>query len=486
MVRLFIPEGEGQHALTHRFADPYPTSRKHIFTPFMNVMGGAGITAFLAIVGRSRPGSFLKSTAYLSAATTPYLVLDAYGRREVNRAIFKLDNVEPKPAKLWEKTKGWTVDDMFLGGGILGICLALNSRAFPAVGGWKRILGAVTLGCAVGGYVVGEAFIVPQPDMITVMYGSSQLRDAQYARLENDDKAQQALSRFGKLAFSHHTSLLRKLSTDLFQSVPQAGTSVPAGGAAPALATDLNSVFLQQGTDADISIGLGFRKGELDGPDIDRGYRAYKDSLSTRDKSELEDRLERLKEMLKEKSLDSQYLWFYLVFKERKFYKMQTEDREKELFRRQLQLLDSMAIESSLRVAVLEYYIADVIKRLDQTEQDNRSMSQNALAAKISASEKITPHQMLNFCPDAITDRVREIWSGQKRITGELEQITNMHKDLYFEPGSLEETGLEKCRESYKNMKLNTEATERLLAEFEDLVRAADSGRLNDSKLAGV
>jgi hypothetical protein len=322
--------------------------------------------------------------------------------------------------------------------------------------------------------------LVVQLAVINMMHGSTVLiRDAQYARLKEDVKAQDALSRFGKLAFSYYTSPLRDLSINPFKSVSQAGTRVTAGGAAPVFTADPHAGFSQQEADQHIYISMDFSKGELDGPDIEHGYRAYKDSLSKRDRRGLQEWLERLQEMQKEKSLESQYLWYYLTFKEKKFYKMQTEDREKDLFRRELQLLNSMATDCSLRVAVLDCHIFDALKRLEQSESEEGPTTQKSLAEKKSAPETLPPNQMVNYSPQSITDRVREVWSGQKQVVGILEQSTATHKDLQFEPGSPQEAHFEKVRKNYEMMKLNMEATERLLAEFEHLVRAAEEDKIN-------
>ena len=43
------------------------------------------------------------------------------------------------------------MDDMCVGGSVLGVLLAVNPRALPGVGGWKRFLGAATVGSAVAG-----------------------------------------------------------------------------------------------------------------------------------------------------------------------------------------------------------------------------------------------------------------------------------------------------------------------------------------------
>lgn len=437
-------------------------------------MGGAGITTFLALVGRTRPGTFLKSTAYLSAATTSYAVLDAYGRREVNRAIFRWDNVEPKPGKLWERTKGWTVDDVVLGGGMLATVLVLNPKAVPGVGGWKRFLGAVTVGCAAGCYV-GERVIMPMPGVISTLHDASvQVRDAQYARLREDIKAQDALSRFGKLALSYYTSSLRNLSINPFRSGPQANA---AGGA-------VSHVGLVQGhTDKPTVIGMEFKKRELDGPDMEDGYRVYRDSLLERDKDGLQSWLERLQEMQKERHLESRYLRLYLDLKEQEFYKMQIEDREKDLLRRQLQLLNAMASDSYLRIAAFEYNIADAYKRLEQTDPDVTPHNQKSTLGKISAPETFTPDQMANFRPHAITDRLRVIWSNKKRVVGVLEETAELHKLVPYEHGSPQQARLDKMQQDVEVLKLNIEATERLLVEFEDLVRTADEGSRNSKPL---
>jgi hypothetical protein len=434
----------------------------------MNVVGGAGITSFLALVGRTRPGTFLKSTAYLSAATTSYAALDAYGRREVNRAIFKLDNVEPKPGKLWERTKRWTVDDVVLGGGMFATLLVLNPKALPGVGGWKRFLGAATVGCAAG-YYVGETVIMPVPGVMSMLHDASvKTRDAQYARLKEDIKAQDALSRFGKLALSYYTSPFSRISINSFRSGPQAGSHAVAGG------TNSYAEYAQQYANQHFSINIEFEKGELDGPDIEAGFRVYQANLSNKDKDGLQDWLERLERMHKERCIEARYLLQRLKSEEQTFYTMQTDDREKEIFRRKLQLLNNLTSDYSARVAILEHHITDANKRLELINQDAKPISRNYLTEKKFAPEPPGTDQMINCDLQSITDRIRRIWSDQKTMLGHLDENLTRYKDFEIEPGSPLEAQLKKMQKSCEQMKLNTEGTERLLGEFEDLVRSQD------------
>jgi hypothetical protein len=449
--------------------------------PLQSALYAGGITTFLALVGKSRPGYFLQATAYISAANLSIAAIDGYSRREINRAIFKLDNVEPKPGKLWERTKYWTVDDMVIGGGILGTFLALNPRALPGVNGWKRFLGAATIGCATGAYVgprQTRVIRVPPQFMGLMQTAETQIGQMQYERLKEDTKAQETLSRFGKIAFAFYTWPIWGLSINPFKTGAESG----AGGMAGAVGGGFQPGQLAQDPHAGISkeemeqhtlVQIEFNKGELRGPDVEHGYRAYKDNLTDRDTNALQEWLERLEEIRSTTATEAQYVWQYLATKEHEFYTIQADDREKDIVRRELQLLNNMASDFATRDAILAYHVADVRKRLEQPGK-KEAVTQNLIIKTHPMPAELPEDWRNRYSPHLVAEQVRLNWSRQKELLGFLEQSTTMHGDFKPEPGSIQETHLKQIKQNAEDMKKNVEATERLLKEFEEQMRRAE------------
>jgi hypothetical protein len=484
MVQLFVPEGtfravyikpstisdhvragEGQHALVRRrLPDPVPISSTLLPNLWQGTLYAAGATALLAFAGKSRPGMFLNASAYFGVGGLAATAIDGYGRREVNRAIFKMDNVEPKPGKLWERTKHLSVDDMVIGGGVVGVFLALSPRAFPGAGGWKRFFGAATVGSAVSGYV-GERHLGRSSAEIRGMLQMADLmvRATYYTRLRDDEKARASLSRVGKIAFTLYT-------------VPLVGIKFGSASASGGVRGPGPSQ-LKQGQHHGEIIQYEFNKGELLGPDMENGFRAYKDMLVERDPDALQDWLERLQEVRKATADEASYVWLYLARKEHDFYSLVEENHEKDVLRRELQLLNNMAFDFATRDAIIGYQVADIMKRLRQMEQTDPTMqssNQDLLALNRALRDELPATWKDRYDPQLLTEQVRIAWTRQKEVLAKLEQSVVMHGELHVEPGSVEETGLKTFKQSTEVMKKNVEATERLLKELEDQVRRAD------------
>ncbi|KAH7068465.1 hypothetical protein FB567DRAFT_249383 [Paraphoma chrysanthemicola] len=472
MVRLFVPEGEGQHAIVRRWPDPLITNSNLVERPIESTLYATGITACLAIVGRSRPGVFLKATAYLSAAQIMASILEGYGQREVNRAVFKRENIEPKPGKLWERTKHWTVEDACVSGSVLGVFLALNPRALPGVGGWKRILGAATVGSAVGGYLGATRLtrVAPRQEAAT-RYANTQTRTTHYEALTQDPKAMESLSHFGRLALKYYTWPAWKVLSPSSSSQPG---GVAGQAQQLALGDDPHGSLTQEDKDKYALIQVEFNKGELNGPDIEHGYRAYKDSISDRDAAGLQDWLERLQEGRQITAREAQYIWQHLARKEEQFYQLEEETLEKDIARRGIQLLNNMASEFATRDAILAFHIADTRKRLQQMKQKDLGDAK-ALPTAPSPDEAIPENWIDYYSPQLVADHVRINWTRQKEVLSLLEQSASMLGDLHPEPSSPQEAHFKHISEGLENMKKNVEATERLLKEFEEQVRKADA-----------
>jgi hypothetical protein len=426
----------------------------------------------------------LKAAAFVSAAGVPIFTLDGYGRREINRAIFKLDNIEPKPGKLWERTKHWTQEDVGIGGAISLTFLALNPRALPGVAGWRRFIGAATVGFAAGTVLgspyFGLARIPPQTQRL-MRAADAHIQHIQYNRLKEDAKAQEGLSRSGKIAFAIYTWPIWRLSLNPFKaasaaSEPGAGDSpsVLRGGFQPGqLAQDPHAGINKEEMEQYTVVQIEFNKGELRGPDVEHGYRAYKDRLADRDTNALHDWLEQLEAIRRTTATEAQYVWQYLAVKEHKFYTMEEEDREKDIMRRELQLLNNMASDFASRDAILAYHIADVQKRLKQPGKQE-PVTQNLIIQTHAMPEELPEDWENRYSPHLIAEQVRLNWARQKELLGYFEQSSSIFGEIKPEPGSMQEKQLAGIKQNAEDMKKNVEATERLLKDFEDQIRRAE------------
>jgi hypothetical protein len=423
-------------------------------------------------VGKSRPGTFLRLSAYLSFGVIAEEAVDGYGKREVNRAVFKLDGVEPKPGKLWERTKHWTVDDMVVGGGVLGTFLAINPGAFPGVRGWKRFLGIASAGCALGGWIGQTNFPRVPPVLLAMMPATEvQIKNLHYDRLKQDPKAQETLSRFGKAALAFYTLPLWRLSTNPFKAAV-ASSGMADGGFSMTEDTRARSVQ-QEDMKQYALVSVEFNHGELTGPDLQEGCRTYTDRPADRDSSELQERLEQLQELRRVTSSEARYTRSHLATREREFYNLQTDDKETEIARRELQMLNNMALSLTLRDVIYAYHIADVQRRLEQIDQKDRLIQEHMSDLPLMQPE-LPEDWETRHSPHLAVEQVRLTWTRQKEVLGMLEQSVAMHGDLKPEPGTPQENQLSQVRLAMKNMKMNVEATERLLKDFEEKIRRAD------------
>lgn len=437
-------------------------------------MYALGATGCLALVGISRPGTFLKATAYLSAVSTSVLVLESFGQRDLNRAVFKMDKIEPRPGKLWERTKEWTVEDVLMGGTVAGAFLALNPRALPGVYGWKRFVGASTIGAALGGHI-GQTRLVGLPMNIVHMVDQADIaiQQAQYDRLHQDEEALKSLSRLGKLTLAFYSWPALRLPSLPGVSQPQASGATHASPIQ--IQENPHRNISQEEIDRTTLVQIEFNKGELKGPDIESGYRAYKDSLTDRDSVSLREWLDRLQEIRKTTADEAHFVWDHLATKEREFYGLMAEDRKKDVLRRELQLLNNVCSDFSARDAILAYYISDVQKRLGQIENDDPVVIEETTAAASEATTSQTQAApQRHHSPHLVAEQIRLNWQRQKELLGFLERNVTMHKSVEVEAGSQQEAHLKSLSEQHESMKKNVEATERLLKEYEEQLRRAD------------
>ncbi|KAF1935254.1 hypothetical protein EJ02DRAFT_428599 [Clathrospora elynae] len=475
MVRLFVPEGEGQHPLTRPHPRTVPAQPEIISAPWRASIAAAGFTGFLALCGRSRPGTFLKSAAFLGVVDLSWTVAGLYGRQELNRGVFTMDKIEPKPSKLWESTKHWTTEDAALGGGAMGIFMAMGPRSLPGVYGLTRFLGAATVGCALG-FKAGQAFLVRIPPQLLTLLdeADTMTRHHEYERLLQKEEAKASLSRVGKLALSYQTSPYMRILRSPLQVGGMGGLTARQhhhSHDAPHVHGSLAARVAEM--DQYTVVQVEFKQGELSGPDIEQGYRAYKDELQTRDSTSLQEWLERTQHLKQKTASEMQYVWQYLGEREQAFYQLVHEDREKDIVRRELQLLNNMASDLVTRCAILGYHESDAVKRLQQIEAKD-SDSATAIASYETPRHGIETEQMDNYGPRVVTEQIRTTWSIQKQVVSDIERSLSYYEALQPGESTLDAERRKQLRQNAESMRRNVEATERLLNHFEQQVREAD------------
>ncbi|EUC44256.1 hypothetical protein COCMIDRAFT_27407 [Bipolaris oryzae ATCC 44560] len=334
VLQLFIPEGEGQHPLTRKRPSGLPAQLDLITSPWRSSLAAAGLTGFLALVGRSHPGTFLRSTAFFSIVDLSWTSAGLYGQREINRGVFKMENITPEPGKLWKRTTQWTAHDATLAGGVLGIVTALNPRAFPGAYGISRFIGAATVGCALG-YKAGQTFITRiDPRLMSVIETSDKItRRRAYDKLQRDEEAKASLSFVGRLALKYHTSpYVQILQNPLYyagamgmvgvSSVQQHAKPSSQASRGPAVSSSLQADAAKF-----TLIQIEFKADEFTGPDMEAGYRAYKDSPQTRDVNAIQEWREKIKRHREQIRKEIVLLWRRLGLREDIFYLQTEEDR---------------------------------------------------------------------------------------------------------------------------------------------------------------
>jgi hypothetical protein len=436
----------------------------------------------------ARPGTFLRSAAFFGIIDGTVTACDIYGRQELNRAVFKLDGLDnPKPFKLWERTKLWTLEDASLFGGATGLLIASNPRLFPGATGISRFVGVTIAGCAVGAKTAEWAFGRGAPHQAKrVEWVLAMQRRAHYQRLSQDEKAKASLSRFGQALLMSYTgdSTLMKILSKPFGGLsgmanPGSGPVVGQGhGHNDAHIEAMRQMKIQQAHAKQPVLMLAeFDKDELAAPDYDGGHRQYRMDAADTDLEALQEHLEHLNKLRAEEARELAFVWQELAPKEHKMHQLPQEDPEKDLIRRELQLLNSIATHSSVRLAVVGYAQADARKRLAQIrKEDPAAISKMSLPA----TNELPPDSDLtaNYVPQKIASRIRKRWEDARSDAAQVEHVLSQFDELKAQGmthGHANEQA-EALRENQTQLKQNVIATERLLKEFEDRISKADAG----------
>lgn len=392
-----------------------------------------------------------------------------------------MDKVTPEPGKLWERTKHWTVEDATLVGGGLGVFMAFNPRALPGAYGFSRFLGAATVGCALG-YQVGQSLLVHiNPRLIDLLDSSDKaIRVSLYERLRNNEEAKSSLSTAGKLALKYYTSPYLRIIRDPLRlgRTGEAGGMVGGRQRAHPPRSSPHAPALESSLQADAHkfalIQVEFKSKELAGPDMEAGYRAYRDDIQSRNDSGIQDWLERIQSLKKQTGTELHVLWKELALREHEFYLQQEETREKDVFRRELQLLNNMTSDLVARYAILEYYEADANKQLQQMKQTD-SVPPAPVIAHGAPQDAAIAAQDEYHGPQIVAELVRLNWERQKEVLYHLEHTISQYEALPAEGmgmGASEQ--IKQVKQNAEDLRRNIEATERLLQWFEAQIREAD------------
>jgi hypothetical protein len=195
---------------------------------------------------------------------------------------------------------------------------------------------------------------------------------------------------------------------------------------------------------------------------------------------EMQDHLEHLNRLHESEAKELAYVWQILVPKEHKMHQLSEEESEKELLRRELQLLNSTALHSQTRLAVISYAQADARKRLAQIRNEEpTAIAKHPLPSTQSISFQNNWGE--TYVPHKTVERIRGRWES---VRDDLAQVNA----LLAEWAKIEEKGqregwvigfdtkkkAEQLITTRDALKLNVEATERLLKEFEDRVVKAE------------
>jgi hypothetical protein len=411
--------------------------------------------------------------AWFSVADLLVTACELYTRRELNRAIFKIDSVQPRPAKLWERTPWWTLEDVALYSGGLGLFLTLNPRVIPAVTGWKRFVGVAAVGSAMGiqvNQVMIPFLLGRRPHGARhIEWDIAQRKKQLYHRLQEDGIAGVSLSHPAQFLLGYYAS------DSAFKWLKgNSSKDSQDGRLTSSVAEQRQNVRRVNEPRETVQFIAEFAKEEMDALDYGKECRRmYKENPDVRDHDALQKHLEHLEKLRITMVTELAYLREESARKEEILQQTRKDPIEKELLRRELQLLNSMKCAVHMRVAVVEYCVTETYKRLDRTHQD--APTRSASLASVQAVQSDIGVDWKKTCrPEHSTERIR------RHLMEKKDQMTTMEKWLIeFEKRKDRESVLvhvhaEQIRGRIEALRMNINATQRLLREFEEQMYRAE------------
>lgn len=225
-----------------------------------------------------------------------------------------------------------------------------------------------------------------------------------------------------------------------------------------------------------ILMGVEFEKEELAAPDYDGGHRQYHMDPTDTDLETLQEHLEHLNKLRGSEAKELAYVWQTLALKERVMHQLSQENPEKDLLRRELQLLNSIATHSNSRLAIISYAQADARKRIAQiSNEDPTPISKLPLAA--TEESPLDDNWRKTYIPQKTAERIRQRWEDARTDMAHIEHVLTQFDELKAQGSTNSHVNeqAERLRVNHGHLKQNVVATERLLKEFEDQIHEADA-----------
>ncbi|KAF2678421.1 hypothetical protein K458DRAFT_423120 [Lentithecium fluviatile CBS 122367] len=167
VVRLFIPPGEGQHHIVPKRPEPLPANATLYVIVASTALAAANVPIFAAVARRAVPDFRIARTAYFirsvavlgPCAAAAGAFTNIHYHRGFTSIVVAETVKDPAPAKLWEKTERYTVEDGCIAGAAAGMLAFLPTLFMRRVRtSWTtRLLGMTNIGASVG-IVTSEAY----------------------------------------------------------------------------------------------------------------------------------------------------------------------------------------------------------------------------------------------------------------------------------------------------------------------------------------
>jgi hypothetical protein len=200
----------------------------------------------------------------------------------------------------------------------------------------------------------------------------------------------------------------------------------------------------------------------------------YQDDPAANDQDALQEHLEHLVKLKTTNVAELAYLWDELARKELLMYKTPEFTTTKDLLRRELRLLNIWTREVSMRVAVIDYSEAETRKRLGQIQQQEEPASSIPKPLTQAMQHELAEDWKKTYSPDISTKWIRRQLENMKQALAEAERLSGSEKPQAHQSSLVHAYHAKLFRDTAKNLKMNVDATEKLLREFEDQVYRAE------------
>lgn len=289
------------------------------------------------------------------------------------------------------------------------------------------------------------------------------------------------------MSYTGDNTLMRMLSMAPKEPSTKAGSRVSAAdGHTPAQNSRMAAVPQQvkkAQTPSLIAFSVMFREWELAAPDYVRGYRDFSMDPKETDLDTMQQHLEQLNKLRESEGRELVYIWQTLPTKEHRLHQLPQEDPEKDVLRCELQILNLIATNTQMRLAVINYARADARRRIAQIKNEDRAtiVKQPLLSTDESLLEEI---HYESHVPSKTTGILRQYWNNKRRQAAEAEALLARYeesraKTIVNDPNSPQDKSIrdsiQRINENLAQGRRNVKAAERLLKEFEDQSAKAEN-----------